>query len=238
MSHPWMPFYVADYLADTGHLSTAEHGAYDSTEVSGWRICNGKTIGSATSGASYANDNAQALFEYLWNKDAELAVVGGRGVSAAADWGGNKRLTLPDYRGYALVGLDAMGSSPANRVAALADLSDRTGTATITLTEAQLPAHDHPVSQTAAGGHGHDVYGGTGISNEVVGIGFSNAGGVGALNGVSTNNAYRTSLATGTTRIIEPVDNHTHSVSVGDAGAGEAHGNVQPSAGITVYIKL
>ncbi len=81
--------------------------------LSGWVRCNGRTIGSATSGPSeYANSGAQNLFTFLWNNfsDGTCPVVGGRGASALADWNANKQITLLDFRGYLLGGLSDMGS--------------------------------------------------------------------------------------------------------------------------------
>jgi hypothetical protein len=51
-------------------------------------VRNDHTIGSALSGATYANADAQCLYTLLWNNvtNTYAPVTGGRGGSAAADW--------------------------------------------------------------------------------------------------------------------------------------------------------
>jgi hypothetical protein len=91
--------------------------AYGTGILSGFVRANGRTIGSSTSGATErANSDTQALFQYLWGADANLAVSGGRGASAAADWAANKTIALPDARGRAIFADDAMGNSAAGRL--------------------------------------------------------------------------------------------------------------------------
>jgi hypothetical protein len=92
----------------TGDLKVS----YGTGVLSGFVRANGRTIGSATSGATErANSDTNALFVYLWSADANLAVSGGRGASAAADWAANKTIALPDWRGKTLAGLADMGNS-------------------------------------------------------------------------------------------------------------------------------
>jgi len=80
---------------------------------SGFVRCNGRTIGSSSSGATErANLDTQALFEYLWNTDSNLTVSTGRGASSSADWIANKTIALPEGRGRSLTGLDDMGNIP------------------------------------------------------------------------------------------------------------------------------
>jgi len=152
---------VADNILVVGPSSGGGGGSVDPTTVmstgdlkvrygtgalSGFVRGNGRTIGSATSGATErANADTQALFEFLYVTDVNLAVSGGRGASAAADWAANKTIALPDYRGRALAGLDDMGNSAAGRLTAAyfgtaaTVLGAAGGEEKRTLTLAQLP---------------------------------------------------------------------------------------------------
>lgn len=118
----------------------------------GWVRCAGGTVGSATSGGTErANADTQNLFLFLWTHFAnnECAVSSGRGASGAADFLANKTITLPDYRGRGLFGLDDMGSSTgsAGRLAAVVGTSTVNGAsggaAQVGLTEANVPEHTH-----------------------------------------------------------------------------------------------
>lgn len=121
----------------------------ESGVISGWVRINGRTIGNASSGATErANADTAGLFSYIWSTyaDAVAAVVGGRGISAAADFAANKQITLLNGRAREIRGLDDMGNAAAG---AFPGVTFRTGNATTpgadggvastTLTLAQLP---------------------------------------------------------------------------------------------------
>lgn len=196
-------------IAQTGDLKNR----LGDSEVSGWRICNGKSIGSSTSGADYANSNAQSLFEYLWQAMPGLAVSGGRGASALADWSANKRLTLPDFRGYMLAGLDDMGGTTAvGRLSGLTSLEARIGSATRTLAANNIP---RLTFTTDSGGSATIAYDGASTSS---------IGGGGPFGAAAASKNLS-------------VPAHTHTGTVGEASPA-SFSIIPPTAGVTVHIKL
>lgn len=85
---------------------------YGTGVLTGFVRANGRTIGSATSGATErANADTAALFSFLWGQDPNLVVSGGRGASAAADFAANKTIALPDFRSRVRAALSDMGNA-------------------------------------------------------------------------------------------------------------------------------
>lgn len=100
-------------LVDNGQTAMSAWSTGDVKETyktvadPGWILLNDGTIGDATSGAGYANANAQNLFLLLWTNCTTLQVYNSsglpinRGISAAADWAANNRIQLPQRLGRA-----------------------------------------------------------------------------------------------------------------------------------------
>lgn len=136
--------------------------AHTTGVVAGWVRANGRTIGDLGSGATERADaDTSDLYTILWN-DTLLTVSGGRGASAAADFSAGKLITLPDYRGRALVGLADMGNSTSTRLDSITfatgnntTLGSTAGAATTTLVEANIPSHTHDGVTSTASSHAH-----------------------------------------------------------------------------------
>jgi hypothetical protein len=106
----------------------------------GWVLCNDGTIGDATSGATTrANADCQALFYLLWNNisNSWCPVVGGRGGSAAADWGTHKQITLLQTLGRSLA-ISGAGAGLSNRA-----LGQNIGEEQHTMLLTELVVHHH-----------------------------------------------------------------------------------------------
>jgi microcystin-dependent protein len=225
--------------------------AYTTGAVAEWVRANGRTIGSAVSGGTErANDDTEDLFLHLWDKDANLAVSGGRGATAAADWAANKTIALPDFRGRVPLGLDDMGSTAAGRLSggtfafgSATALGSYGGEAANTLATANLPAHNHTASTNSNGSHSHT---GSTSSNGAHSHTYSRSD-TSALAAASNTAAPMFTYSTQNTSTdgahthtlnINADGAHTHTVSVGNTGSGTAHNNLQPFILGTAYIKL
>lgn len=209
------------------------------TAPTGWVRCNARTIGNASSSAT-ERDNADTenLFTFLWTNysDSVCAVSGGRGASAAADYAANKTIALPDIRGRGLFGLDDMGNSAAGRLAGATIDQTTNGAAggadTVTLVEANLPAHTHAAGTLAAnpaGQHSHAV---NPDSGTILAVGA--ASGNRTTTGASGGNSGTTGAST------DLVANHTHTISGSTAstGSGTAVDKLPPAFLTTFIIKL
>ena len=203
---------------------------YGTGNVTGFVRLNGRTIGSATSGATErANSDVQALFQYLWGADANLAVSGGRGISASADWAANKTIALPDGRGLALAGLDDMGNSGRGVFTGVTfsngnatTLGSALGAARRTLTLGQLPAGITATGTFALSGSVNYV---SNLNNDLTAF-STNAGGANQWLAwpVGTTHTVGNLTASGTV-----TSNNT---------SGQAFDSISPYLLITYYIKL
>lgn len=124
---------------------------------------------------------------------------------------------VPDKRDRTSVGKGNMGGVPANRVTNAVSGFDTTvlgaagGSQSHTLTEAQMPAHNHSVTDP---GHKHNMYGG-------------DSGGY--TNYMQTRN--------NTTTQVNPVQVAYTGISIQNKGGGQAHPNMQPSITCNYIIK-
>lgn len=207
---------------------------YGTGPITGFVRLNGLTIGNGTCGCTErANSDAQALFIYLYNADANLVVSGGRTGNALNDFNASKQLTLPDFRGRAMAALSDMGNSDVGLFAGVTfqtgnstTLGSLLGAARRTLAVGSLPPITSTATQNITVGPpaGNTLAYGLGTGT---GFAFAPTGGSSIAPTNGNNWTFVGSLTT---------SNNISVISTGTTGS--AFDSVSTYALVTTYVKL
>jgi hypothetical protein len=162
---------AANWVSPPGMLGTGWLGyTVFSTMPQGWVWAKASyTIGSGSSGASYASQDALPLFTALWNgfPNSQCPVSGGRGANPAADFAANKSIQVLDMSGTGIIGQD-------NVTGRLTGVPVTSGSANApggiigenlhTLTNTELPGHFHNFSATSGNENANHTHTGSGTT--------------------------------------------------------------------------
>lgn len=154
----------------------------------GWVLCDGRTLDRTAYAALFA------LLGTAYNVGGEAATV----------------FRVPDLRGRVVMGMDSMSAlrGAANRVVDgwATTLGGAGGAATVTLTEAQLPPHQHNLAYSF--------------------LGVNNAGAfVSEIPGIASGSFFTGGVGRPSSQLVS-----------GDTGSGQAHSNLQPSLALNAII--
>lgn len=182
------------------------------TAPNGWLLC----YGQAVSRTDYAK---------------LLGVIGT--TYGAGD--GSTTFNLPDLRGRVAAGKDNMGGTPANRLTSASSgidgptLGAAGGSQAHTLTTAQMPAHNHGVTDPT---HAHSVYDPT-HAHTVPGWNLTSFDGTGGPYSVGADAPASGAIGTGqtTSNVGTGISIYASAtgISIQNNGSGNAHPNAQPT---------
>jgi hypothetical protein len=240
---------TAKAIADAG-IKATRTGTYrftiQTTADTGWVMLSDGTIGDGSSGATYANANAQALFLlYYACADADCPVqtsAGGattrasQGTGAAA-WAAHCRIKHPISLGH-VVGVAGAGAGLTSR-----PLGGHTGSETTTLTAAQQASM--AVTGSFSGSGSGSVTGSfSGGGSTSYNVPWYDGGGSGSLDTSANGPVYFLNPPTAVPVSVSGSISGTASVSVSGSisgtasGSGGAHSNVQNSVFLNMEVAL
>lgn len=188
----------------------------DDTAPGGWLLLNDGSIGNAASGATArANADTQALFELIWAKTLAAWCPTQDAAGTPVARGASAAADFNANRRLVLPralgrALAAAGAGSGLTARALAEYL---GAETHVLTSAEMPVHSHGLTDP---GHTH----GTDAIKKI-----------GTLDQMSTG---------GPVDDFDPasINSATTGITIGNAGGGTAHPNMQPSLFLNVMVKL